>query len=189
MVLNRSWGARGHPFAQHSSCPIVLRCSIGSTVAAFLGTIFVWERLPQSRRAVASAIPALNRQGGNVRVAAPSAVVFPLPKRKYLLHRSLWSGIHALPPLSGPMILTPQVFSDNLKNRSSQMLDCLAVTLGGAAGSVLRYLIGLIPVKEQFMFPIKTFAINVLGCFVIGLVTALALKSSNLNTQIGRAHV
>ena len=48
------------------------------------------------------------------------------------------------------------------------MIDCLAVALGGAAGSVLRYLIGLIPVKEQFLFPIKTFAINVLGCFVIG---------------------
>ena len=43
MVLNRSWGARGHPFAQHSSCPTVLRCSIGITVAAFLGTIFVCE--------------------------------------------------------------------------------------------------------------------------------------------------
>ena len=64
------------------------------------------------------------------------------------------------------------------------MLDCLAVALGGAAGSVLRYLIGLIPVKEQFMFPIKTFAINVLGCFIIGLVTALTLKSSSLNPRL-----
>ena len=31
MLLNRSWGARGHPFAQHYSCPTVLRCSIGPT--------------------------------------------------------------------------------------------------------------------------------------------------------------
>ena len=61
------------------------------------------------------------------------------------------------------------------------MLNCLAVALGGAIGSVLRYLIGLIPVKEQFLFPIKTFAINVIGCFVIGLVTALTLKSNNPN--------
>ena len=64
------------------------------------------------------------------------------------------------------------------------MLNCLAVALGGALGSVLRYLIGLIPVNERFLFPIKTFAINVIGCFVIGLVTALALKSNNLNPKL-----
>ena len=64
------------------------------------------------------------------------------------------------------------------------MTNYLAVALGGDIGSVLRYLIGLIPVKEQFLFPIKTFAINVIGCFVIGLVTALALKSNNLNPKL-----
>ena len=43
-------------------------------MAAFLGTIFVWEKwLPQSHRGQA---PALNRQGGNVRVAAPYHVEF-----------------------------------------------------------------------------------------------------------------
>lgn len=64
------------------------------------------------------------------------------------------------------------------------MLNCLAVALGGAIGSVLRYLIGLIPVNERFLFPLKTFAINVIGCFVIGLVTALALKANNLNPKL-----
>lgn len=64
------------------------------------------------------------------------------------------------------------------------MLNCLAVALGGALGSVLRYLIGLIPVKEQFLFPIKTFVINILGCFVIGLIAALSLKSNNLNPRL-----
>lgn len=44
-------GDRGHPFAQHCSCPAILSCSIGLTKAAFLGTIFVWEKwLPQSHR-------------------------------------------------------------------------------------------------------------------------------------------
>ena len=43
-------------------------------MAAFLGTIFVWEKwLPQSHRGQA---PALNRQGGNVHVAAPYHVEF-----------------------------------------------------------------------------------------------------------------
>ena len=64
------------------------------------------------------------------------------------------------------------------------MLDCLAVSLGGALGSVLRYLIGLIPVKEHFLFPIKTFVINILGCFVIGLIAALSLKSNTLNPRL-----
>ena len=64
------------------------------------------------------------------------------------------------------------------------MLDCLAVALGGAVGSVLRYLIGLIPLNEKYLFPIKTFAINVLGCFIIGLITALSLKSSSMNPRL-----
>ena len=69
-----SGGLRGKPFAQHCSCPAVLRCSVGLTMAAFLGTIFVWEKwLPQSHRGQA---PALNRQGGNVRVAVPYHVEF-----------------------------------------------------------------------------------------------------------------
>ena len=43
-------------------------------MAAFLGTIFVWEKwLPQSHRGQA---PARLRQGGNVRVAAPYHVEF-----------------------------------------------------------------------------------------------------------------
>ena len=44
MLLNRSWGARGHPCAQHYSCPAVLRCSIGSTKWRLWGTIFVCEK-------------------------------------------------------------------------------------------------------------------------------------------------
>ena len=49
MLLNRSWGARGHPFTQHYSCPAVLRCYIVSLVAAFLGYLFVCDKvLPQS---------------------------------------------------------------------------------------------------------------------------------------------
>lgn len=56
------------------------------------------------------------------------------------------------------------------------MLDCLAVGAGGFAGAALRWLAGLIPVEMKSGFPIKTFAVNVVGCFAIGLVTALAAK-------------
>ena len=47
-------------------------------------------------------------------------------------------------------------------------MNCLAVGLGGFAGAVLRYLIGLIPTGETMIFPVKTFCINVIGCIVIG---------------------
>ncbi|MCR4579111.1 MAG: fluoride efflux transporter CrcB [Treponema sp.] len=63
------------------------------------------------------------------------------------------------------------------------MLKCLIVGLGGALGAMLRYLIGLIPLKEAFVFPIKTFLINIAGCFVIGLVVALSIKLNNLNEK------
>ena len=35
------------------------------------------------------------------------------------------------------------------------MMNCLAVGLGGFAGAVLRYLIGLIPTGETMIFPVK----------------------------------
>ena len=58
------------------------------------------------------------------------------------------------------------------------MMNCLAVGLGGFAGAVLRYLIGLIPTGETMIFPVKTFCINVIGCIVIGVITVLAAKLS-----------
>ena len=63
------------------------------------------------------------------------------------------------------------------------MLNCLRVALGGGIGACLRYLIGLIPLKEPFTFPVKTLVINLLGCFVIGLIAALAVKNSSLSPK------
>ena len=64
------------------------------------------------------------------------------------------------------------------------MLNCLVVAFGGGIGACLRYLIGLIPLKEPFVFPVKTLVINLLGCFVIGLVASLALKNSSLSSKL-----
>lgn len=52
------------------------------------------------------------------------------------------------------------------------MLNCLAVGAGGFIGAVLRYLISLIPIKTDF--PLKTLAVNLIGCFVIGIIAGLA---------------
>ena len=63
------------------------------------------------------------------------------------------------------------------------MLNCLVVALGGGIGACLRYLIGLIPLKESFTFPVKTLFINILGCFVIGLIAAIAAKTTSLSPR------
>lgn len=64
------------------------------------------------------------------------------------------------------------------------MLNILAVGAGGFIGSVLRYVIGLIPVTETLVFPIKTFAINVVGCLLIGVIAVSVSKNIELNPQM-----
>jgi hypothetical protein len=59
------------------------------------------------------------------------------------------------------------------------MMNCLAVGLGGFAGAVLRYLIGLIPTGETMIFPVKTFCINVIGCIVIGVLSVWCDRSNH----------
>ena len=65
-----------------------------------------------------------------------------------------------------------------------KMIECIVVGAGGFIGAVCRYLIGLIPVNENLAFPVKTFAINILGSFVIGLIAGLALKNNALNPRV-----
>lgn len=76
---------------------------------------------------------------------------------------------------------------DGFKNRlwrSMNMLNCLAVGLGGFVGSVLRYLVGKIPIKNPCGFPINTFLINILGSFVIGCIVAVAAKNLSINPRL-----
>ena len=64
------------------------------------------------------------------------------------------------------------------------MLNIIAVGLGGVVGAVCRYLIGLVPLKEVTVFPIKTFIINIVGCIVIGLITVVATRNNNMNPNM-----
>lgn len=51
------------------------------------------------------------------------------------------------------------------------MTKYLWVGLGGALGSIARYVVGLVVYERMgTRFPYGTFVINVSGCFVIGLV-------------------
>jgi CrcB protein len=51
----------------------------------------------------------------------------------------------------------------------------LIVGLGGAVGSVARYKIGGFALHhtQAWDFPVSTFCVNALGCFIIGLLAAL----------------
>ena len=63
-------------------------------------------------------------------------------------------------------------------------VNCLFVGIGGFAGSVLRYLIGLLPYAPASGFPLKTLCINIIGSFCIALVGALAAKNPSLSPQL-----
>ena len=64
------------------------------------------------------------------------------------------------------------------------MTDCLIVAAGGAIGAVCRFLIGKLPIDSSDGFPMKTFIVNVFGCFLIGLVAALALKQFSASPKL-----
>ena len=63
------------------------------------------------------------------------------------------------------------------------MIECFVVGVGGFIGAVCRYLIGMVPLKEGCVFPIKTLMINIMGSFLIGIVAALAMKTDFLNPR------
>lgn len=64
------------------------------------------------------------------------------------------------------------------------MIECIIVGIGGFVGAICRYLVGLIPLKEESVFPIKTFLINILGSFIIGMIAALAVKNNSINPRV-----
>lgn len=64
------------------------------------------------------------------------------------------------------------------------MLNCLAVGIGGFLGSVVRYLMGMIPIKNSTIFPFHTLLINVLGAFLIGCIMALFSRNSSWDGRL-----
>lgn len=59
----------------------------------------------------------------------------------------------------------------------------LLIGTGGFAGSISRYVLTkLISSKWPMAFPWGTFGVNVLGCFLIGVVMGLSFQSA-MNTQ------
>ena len=72
------------------------------------------------------------------------------------------------------------------------LLNCVFVGLGGAAGSICRYLLGLLPLKPVSGFPAITLCINIAGAFALGLIGALAGKYAKLDrksTRLNSSHI
>lgn len=62
-------------------------------------------------------------------------------------------------------------------------MNIIYVFLGGGLGAVSRYLLSQYFYKPENSFPLPTLFINILGAFLIGLVSALGEKH-NLNPKI-----
>lgn len=59
------------------------------------------------------------------------------------------------------------------------------VALGGALGTVARYLIQkAVILKYSPVFPWGTFIVNITGCFVIGLLWALSMKAGHFSDNL-----
>ncbi|MCE2849421.1 MAG: fluoride efflux transporter CrcB [Chitinophagaceae bacterium] len=63
--------------------------------------------------------------------------------------------------------------------------NILLVLVGSAAGGSLRYITSLmIHSKNSTQFPMGTFLINLIGCFVIGMVYAMAARNATTGSDI-----
>jgi len=66
-----------------------------------------------------------------------------------------------------------------------ELKNILLVLAGSAAGGSARYVTSLfIQTKNTTHFPVGTFVINLLGCFVIGVVYAIAARNATSGSDI-----
>ena len=65
------------------------------------------------------------------------------------------------------------------------MVKLLWIGLGGFAGSIARYLVSRLNNSIDFLaIPLGTLLVNVLGSFIIGLLTGIASKSPLLTLEL-----
>ena len=66
------------------------------------------------------------------------------------------------------------------------MKSALIVALGGAIGSVLRYLLSAWTLNHavDWRFPIGTFTVNIIGCLMIGILAGLVVKHHFFSPEV-----
>jgi CrcB protein len=63
--------------------------------------------------------------------------------------------------------------------------NILLVLAGSAAGGSVRYITSLmIQSKNTTQFPLGTFLINLIGCFIIGMIYAIASRNASTGSDI-----
>jgi fluoride exporter len=64
--------------------------------------------------------------------------------------------------------------------------SALIVALGGAIGSVLRYLLSVWTFHHaaDWRFPIGTFAVNIIGCLMVGILAGLIVKHHLFSPEV-----
>jgi len=69
------------------------------------------------------------------------------------------------------------------------MTKLLLIALGGALGTLARYGVSLACVRsaERLNFPLGTVAVNLLGCFLIGLLNGLFLERVAVRADVRAA--
>lgn len=61
--------------------------------------------------------------------------------------------------------------------------ELLLVGSGSFIGGVLRYLLSCLIKFDGTHFPYATFLVNIIGCFVIGIIYAISLKNNILSNH------
>jgi CrcB protein len=56
------------------------------------------------------------------------------------------------------------------------MLKLVVLALGGALGTLARYWLSGVVSDRAGTFPLGTMVVNVTGCFIVGLIAAMALR-------------
>lgn len=65
------------------------------------------------------------------------------------------------------------------------MQNVIAVFLGGGIDAVLRYMTGFFAVRFLSVnLPVATFAVNIVGCFILGLLFAFFIDRPEINTPL-----
>ena len=64
-------------------------------------------------------------------------------------------------------------------------MNLLLIAIGGAVGSVCRYLVSSAVLRALgTLFPAGTFVVNVIGCFVFGAIAGLSQERISLSPEV-----
>lgn len=63
------------------------------------------------------------------------------------------------------------------------LISILLVGMGGFAGSVTRYGLSIMFRKYSMVIPVNTMTANIIGCFIIGVLTYFSLRTEAISAE------